>query len=85
MADKFARVDYYPYTIRGMTLSRGTIVQLTAAQLKATGDHNPPKLVEVAAPKEGTPVVDIRPKAMRGALAASESGPAPERPPLKKK
>ena len=85
MADKFARVTDPNYTFRGQRLGRGTIVRLTAAQLKAAGDHNPRRLEEVDEPKEGTPTFDIRPKTFAAEIQTPEAGPAPERASLKKK
>lgn len=82
MAGKYARVEDPTYVFRGVRLGKGTIVQLSAAQLKETEGYNPPRLKEVSEPKQGTPFVDIRPKTV---VAQPETGPAPERPPLKSK
>ena len=60
--DKYAVVNDPKYVFAGNRLGRGQVVKLTDAQLKATQDHKPPRLVETAAPESDDGVVDIRPK-----------------------
>lgn len=81
----YAKVTTKSYTFRRSTLAKGTIVELTAAQLKDAKAVNPPNLVEVDKPAEGVAVFDIRPKTFARELQASETGTPPERASLKPK
>lgn len=83
MADKYAQVQDPNYVFRGHRLGKGTVVRLTSDQLKAAGDHNPPRLKEVPKPDREDGIYDIRPEAFRAQLQAAEAGQPPKRPDLK--
>ena len=58
----YARVTSKGYSYKGHPLRPGTIVKLTADQMKAAGYLNPPHLEKADKPEDGAHVVDLTPK-----------------------
>lgn len=59
MADTYAKVTRANYIFRGHKIPVGTVLKVTDDQLEAASTKNPPYFEKTAAPKKGTPFVDL--------------------------